>query len=327
MRRCFQAVFGEGAVHSNQYYDSSDGPGEIDCLVGGSTPIVVEVKSRALTEQGQRGLHRRLETVAADVVTKSFEQTLRARDYIVEEAGRCFADRQGGRSKQLLGNDVNDLVEIVVSLERMDPLAAYAGELADSDQPRSIWVTNLADLLMVRDILEDAAAFLHYARLRGTAARLGIRVLSESDALGAYLDDRLSSLIGLAAESQDPHGEVILGYTGTAINQFFTMSEVDVDQDKPSAGIPPVISEALRTCAGDYPAAWTTVATAVMGASPDTWRKWQRFLRRHQSEHPFLLPCGTASIVASPSLVSAEIHDEPIPLLRVPRTNHRRPRR
>ena len=42
VRRCLQDVFGEGAVHSNQHYDSSDGHGEIDCLVAGSTPIVIE---------------------------------------------------------------------------------------------------------------------------------------------------------------------------------------------------------------------------------------------------------------------------------------------
>lgn len=326
VRRCFQEVFGEGAVHHNQHYVSSDGHGEIDCLVAGSTPIVVEVKSRALTDQGQRGRHRRLRSVAKDVVTKSFEQTLRARNYIVGEAGRCFADRQAGQPRQLLSDEVNDLVEIVVTLERMDPLAAYAGELADSDQPRSTWVTNLADLLMVRDILEDAASFLHYARLRGRASKLGIRVISESDALETYLDDRLSSVIGLAEESQDQPGEVLLGYSSTEINQYFTMSEVDIDQSKPSTGVPQVISEALRTCAGDYPAAWTTIATAVMSAPPDIWRRWQRFQRRHQSEHPFLLPCGTASIVTSSSLTSAEIHDAPIPLLRLPRTSRRRHR-
>ena len=260
------------------------------------------------------------------MVTKSFEQTLRARNYIVGEAGRYFADRQAGQPRQLLSNEVNDLVEIVVTLERMDPLAAYAGELADSDQPRSTWVTNLADLLTVRDILEDAASFLHYARLRGTVSKLGIRVISESDALETYLDDRLSSVIGLAEESQDRPTEVLLGYSSTEINHFFTMSEVDIDRSKPSTGVPQVISEALRTCAGDYPTAWTTIATAVMGAPPDTWRKWQRFQRKHQSEHPFLLPCGTASIVSASSLTSAEIHDATIPLLKLPRTNRRRSR-
>lgn len=327
VRRCLQDVFGEGAVHSNQHYDSSDGHGEIDCLVAASTPIVVEVKSRALTEQGQQGRHRRLRTVAKDVVTKSFEQTFRARNYIIGEAGRYFADRQAGPPRQVLSDEVNDLVEIVVTLERMDPLAAYAGELADSGQPRNTWVTNLADLLMVRDILEDAASFLHYAHLRGTASKLGIRVLSEADALETYLDDRLTSAIGQAEESQDPPAEVLLGYNSTKINEFFTMSEAELDQDRPSTGVPQVISEALRTSAGDYSAAWVTVASAVMDAPSDTWRKWRRFRRRHRSEHPFLLPCDTASIVTASSLTSAQIHDAPIPILKLPRTSRRRQRR
>lgn len=163
--------------------------------------------------------------------------------------------------------------------------------------------------------------------MRGTVSKLGVRVLSEADALETCLDDRLTSAIGQAEKSEDPLVEVLLGYNSTKINEFFTMTEADIDQDKPSTGVPQVISEALRTCAGDYPAVWTTIATAVMGAPPDTWRKWQRFQRRHRSEHPFLLPCGTASIVSSSSLTSAEIHDVPSPVLMLPLTSRRRSRR
>ena len=323
VRRSLQAVFGEQAVLSNQHYDGSDGHGEMDCLVAGSTPTVVEIKSRALTEQGRRGRHRRVKTVANDVVVKAFEQTSRARNYIMGEGGRCLADQQGGQPRRLLNDDVTDVVEIVVTLEQMDPIATFAGRLTSSDNARRIWVTKLADLLMVRDILGDPASFLHYALARGETSKLGILVLMESDALGEYLDDRLASLISRATESRDEPTEVFLHYHSTAINQYFTMSEAGANQQKPSTGVPPAIMEALTTCSSDYSRAWTTLATAVMAAPLGTWRRWRRFVRKHKGEHPFLLPCGTASIVASASLASAELREGQTPILAMPRREAR----
>lgn len=317
--RALTSVFGQHAVFSNQHYDCGDGHGEIDCLVAGSTPIIAEVKSRTLTEQGRRGLRRRVKTVAEEVVTKSFDQTLRARDYITKEGGRTFADRQGGRQHQRLADDLADPIEIVITLERMDPLATAAGKLAGIHPARTIWVTNLADLLMVRDILGDPATFLHYARTRGTATSLGVQAFVEADALGAYLDDRLASLTGFAAENRDEFDEIRLGYNSTDVNQYFTESETGHSPEKPDTGVPNVVLEALRTCAPDYPRAWTTASTAVMAAPPETWKAWRRFLRRHSSERPFHLPCGTASLVASASQPNPELRDETIPLLVVPR--------
>lgn len=323
VHRSLQAVFGRQAVFNNQHYNGDTGPGEIDCLVVGATPTVVEIKSRMLTEQGRRGHHNRVKSVTREVIIKSFEQTSRARSYIALEGGRSFADQQGAQHQRILSDDVTDVVEIVVTLEHMDPIATHASRLARSDQAKRIWVTKLADLLMVRDILGDPASFLHYAQARGETSKLGILILMESDALGEYLHDRLSSLIGRATEPRDEPTELLLYYNSATINQFFLMSEAGLDQEKPTTGVPPAITKALTVCACDYSTAWTTLATAVMAAPIDTWKKWQRFVRRHRGEHPFLLPCGTASIVVSASLASAELRDGHTPILAMPRQEAR----
>lgn len=323
VRRSLQAVFGRQAVFGNQHYNGKKGPGEIDCLVAGATPTVVEVKSHVLTEKGRRGQHSRVERVTSDVIVESFEQTTRAHNHIALEGGRYFADQQGAQPQRILSDDVTDVVEVVVTLEHMDPIATYASRLAGSDQAKRIWVTKLADLLMVRDILGDPASFLHYAQARGETSKLGILVLMESDALGEYLYDRLSSLIGRATESRDEPTEVLLYYNSAMINQFFLMSEAGIEQEKPTTGVPPAITKALTTCTSDYSSAWATLATAVMTAPIDTWKKWHRFVRRHRGEHPFLLPCGTASIVVSASLADAELRDGYTPILAVPRQEAR----
>ena len=77
------------------------------------------------------------------------------------EGGRLFADKQGKKPRRLLGDEVADTVLIAVTLERMDPLAMVSSELAIENHPARIWVTNIADFLMVRDILDDPASFLH----------------------------------------------------------------------------------------------------------------------------------------------------------------------
>ena len=323
VRTSLESLFGKDAVFRNQHYESSDGSGEIDSLVVGFTPIVVEVKSRGLTDQGRRGLRRRVETVTEDVVGKSFQQTRRARDYIVDDGGRCFADRQRGPLVRLLNDDVTDPVEIVVTLERMDPIMAGAGKLANTVRRRNVWFTNVADFLMVRDILSDPASFLHYALTRGKVSGLGVQIFMESDALGMYLVNRLEPLISFAADSESEDREQMLGYSSTKINQFFATAEIGIDSEKPGTGVPEVLLEALRHCASDYPRPWTTAATAVMATPAKIWRSWRRFVRKHKGEHPFALPCGTAAIIASASLTNPELRNGSIPVLAISRREAR----
>ena len=318
VRTSLQAVFGEQTVFSNQHYVGNDGPGEIDTLVTGFTPIIVEVKSRGLTEQGRRGYRRRVQSVARDVVGKSFQQTHRARHYIIEEGGRRFANRQGGPMVRRLDDEVTDPVQIVVTLERMDPLATAAGKLAGTDQSRNVWVTNLADFLMVRDILSDPVSFLYYAQTRGRTSELGIHIYTESDALGRYLDDRLTPLVDRAMETAGENWETLLGYSGTEINQYFTMAETGTNPEKPGTGVPRVLMDALKNTASQDPPSWAIIATAVMATPPKKWRSWRRFVRRHKGEHPFLLPCGTAALVTSPSLAAPELRIGSTPVLAVP---------
>ncbi len=318
VRRGLERVFGEAAVFGNQHYDGMEGHGEIDCLVASASPIVTEVKSRALTEKGRRGHQRRIGTVADDVVMKSFEQTRRASNYILED-GREFAERQGAESVRLLPTDIAEVIEIVVTLERMDPLATAAGELAPDDRTARVWVTNLADFLMIRDVLDDPASFLHYARTRGETSGYGIQVFTETDALGEYLVNRLTPLIDRAVESSEDELRIVLGYSSAEINKYFMSLELGIAVEKLATGVPSIVIEALRSCASRYPEAWVSVALAVMAAPPNTWRAWRHFVRKHREERSFLLPSGNASIIVFPALAQPELRAEPTPTLVIPR--------
>ena len=126
--------------------------------------------------------------------------------------------------------------------------------------------------------------FLHYARTRATISEPGVLVYMESDALGAYLANRLGSLIDGSRQLRDDDQRLSLDYHSAVINQYFTMSELGVSVEEPSTGVPLAIRDALRTCAPDYPSTWVVIATAVMTAPLKTWQAWRHFLRRHKNE-------------------------------------------
>lgn len=310
-------VFGDKAVLSNQHYDSSKGHGEIDCIVLGNIPILVEVKSNTLSEQGRSGDQSKIKQVIKRVITKPFNQTSRAYSYILKEQGRCFADRQGQQPRKLLPDNVTDVVSIIITLERMDPFSISASGLAEEDQLKKIWVTNMPDFLMVCDILDDPASFLHYARIRQKICELNIEVYVESDALSGYLTNRLKPLIEQVEQSEERY-RTILDYNSTFINNYFTMLELGDEISKPSTGVPSILLEALRTCTSDYPYAWVIIASAIMEASSKTWRAWRNFLRKHKNEYPFVIPGTEATIIASKSITKAELVDSNTPQLLIP---------
>ncbi len=318
--RSLKDIFGDQVVHTGQHYDCSEGHGEIDSLVASSTPVVVEVKSRSLTEQGRKGLINRIRTVVRDVLDKSFEQTQRACTYLMQDGGRHFSDKQGGKPICLLPDRINSPIEIVVTMERMDPLALAAKELANDDQVKGAWVTNLPDFLMVRDILGDPASFMHYARIRGEASGMGrLRFFMESDVLETYLNDRLVTLLDEGANTEDG-GQLVLDYNSGTINSFFMFLGTDFETEKPSPCVPTPIVESLRECSSDYSETWVTVATSVMESKKDQWRAWNRFLHRHRGERVFHLPDEKAGIVVSATVIQAELRSDPIPTLVIPRS-------
>lgn len=245
-------------MHAGQHYDGEAGHGEIDCLVSGAVPVVVEVKSQSLTDAGRRGQRRRISRVADDVVAKSFDQTKRAAEYI-ESGGRAFSDREGGGEVERLPEVVESALRVVVTFERMDPLALAAAELIDADD-EPVWVTNLADLLMVADVLADPAGFLTYVEARGKAVAAGLQIYMESDALGGYLIDRLETIVAKAVSVRDDNTRVTLSYCSTAINEYFTLSEMRGDAPNPGTGVPAPIRDALSGCADGFSAAWWALA-------------------------------------------------------------------
>ncbi|MDE1674853.1 hypothetical protein [Nocardia gipuzkoensis] len=276
-------IFGKARVHAAQYYSSiAGGEGEIDVLVSAEWPLVVEAKAHSLTEAGRRGRRDRVTSRVDDMLGKALDQTDRATTYILDEGGRKFSLKQGGKLHEVLPSEVSGVTSIIVTFERMDPIATYGTAIAGSAR-RPTWVLGIGDLLVVADLLPDPAAFHHYARLRAAMADDRVIAACESDVLGSYFYDRVQPL--LTQEGGDQVLRVV-GYASGQINRYYSNCEMEIAAaEAPITGVPSDIVVALSTTVDNV--GWAECAQAVMLTEPSTWTKWKRFMRRHKGKGEF----------------------------------------
>ncbi|WP_327138897.1 hypothetical protein [Nocardia sp. NBC_01327] len=297
-----ERVFGIDSVHATQHYDPASGQhGEIDALVVSEWPLAVEAKAIALTDPGRRGAPDRVDKKIKEILGKALDQTDRALNYILDEAGRSFRRTANGRPVELLPIRIAGGTAVIVTFERIDPFA-FGGLAVSGSVNRPTWVVSLTDLLMVADILTDPASFHHYARTRAGMHAVKASVAAESDALGAYLVDRLTILHDVPAENA---ARIVIADWSEALNDFYTRQELRLDAHKPTAGVPDDIITVLSNTLEQE--GWAESVNAVMSSLPAVWKKWKKFRRRHRNGGTFAL-ADRVSLVAVADSGSAVEH-------------------
>lgn len=301
----FKKVFGAPNVYSTQHYALASGDrGEIDSLVCAEWPVVVEAKAIALTDSGRRGAPARVDKKIDEILGKALDQTDRALTYILNEGGQSFAPTMNGRPVEILPSEVAGGTAVIVTFERIDPFASGGLTVAGSVK-HPTWVVSLTDMLLVADILADPAAFHHYARTRAGMHAAGASAASESDALGAYLLDRLSILRDAPAEEAT---SILIADSSDALNDFYTRQESGLEAHKPSTGVSDEVITALANTLER--AGWAKCADAVMSARPSVWPKWKRFRRRHRLGGTFTLNDQVSLVTVSKEDSSLEQVDD-----------------
>jgi hypothetical protein len=181
----------------------------------------------------------------------------------------------------------------------MDPLGRKGPSIVDlTGYP--VWIVSIADLLMVADVLSDAPALHHYARVRAEMAVSGPAVYMESDALVAYLQDRIARVRTQSAA--EPDTTVMLGYSSAAINRYFTQLELGGEAPRPTVGVPQAVLEALSATTASGTGAWADTVDEVLAATPQTWAKVRSFRRRHRGKGTFVMSERVEIAFGSPLL-------------------------
>jgi hypothetical protein len=270
----FARTFGASRTYLNlKYQVAEDEWAETDAVVDlPAVQIAVEAKGHRLTDPGRAADPARVRTKFDELVTEPLHQSARARTALL----RGSACRQGRAQTPVRLGTPEQVLRCVVMLERVDPFtgeAAHGRKTTDEDD-RFVWIVCLADLLMVTDVLTSPTELHAYIRTRCEQTAAGSpRIITESDALGAWLRSREG------AWPAPDDAIFFLEASGEAINDYFTQLEMHnrypehVGQPTaPSTQIPLAVLASLGRLLEAGAPDWASAAEAVCAVKPERWR-------------------------------------------------------
>jgi hypothetical protein len=181
-------VFGDGNVHrSVELRKGSAIVGEIDVLATvGRKALIVQCKSKRLTELARRGDTDKLKEDFAAAIQDAYAQGLSCRELLDDPAVRAYA--QNGAEVELAIDDA--FVACVVSdhyPSLTHQVHTYLSRQADDPYPIAL---SLFDLELVCHYLNDPFGFMYYVRQRTTLAEF-FRADEEMSLLAYHLRKKL----------------------------------------------------------------------------------------------------------------------------------------
>jgi hypothetical protein len=274
----FARIFGRQRVHRGLEYQLADGTwAETDVVVDlPGIMIVCEAKARRLTPKGRSAEPDRVRTKFDELVVEPLAQAERARSAL--RSGSPF--RTKGKRPVNWSSTPDQVIRVVVSLDRVDPFAMELPDLAA--EQRDVWFVSLADFLSVVGLVDDPAALLAYIINRiDQNVHAAPRIYMESDALGAWFDRRE----GAWDVAEDEHAS--LEYESDAINDFYTTQDMHdrhpdriAGPDPISLGIPEDVTAFLADLLDAGDSDWAAAAQAVFGVKPGEWSVVVQDLKR-----------------------------------------------
>jgi hypothetical protein len=277
-----EEVFGREYVFRNVTYPDTESDAESDTIVAlPGVVLLVETKGGRFSAPGRRAAPLRVEKHAKELVEAAADQNQRTANVIAND--KPMRDK-GGRIVPTQPTDA--VVPIIVTLDRVDPFSTFLGQPRDGAQEERNWVLNLADLVMLADVLSSPEEFVGYAMKRLQMVRDHVRVFVEADCLGNWCEDRTARV----TELSDSFGRSIrmVSETAEGMNDYFTQETIDaIDPEagrqrrrvlKPSAGIPTQVLDALRAERASGSRQWPALVDHVAHVAPKAWRPVERLL-------------------------------------------------
>jgi hypothetical protein len=282
-------VFGHDNVHRSVTYPDTESDAEADVLVTlpGAT-LVVECKGGRFSREGRRAAPRRVERHINDLANKANDQNTRT----IAAIKNAKPFKSDNKLPLDLDRDATTY-PITVTLERIDPFSAFLSPSRRVGDSEKSWILSLYDLVLLADVLESPSDFMAYVHKRRQLLNEGARVWVEADALGAWCEDRLTSM----TKMPDPiAGKTvsIVSQTSAWMNDYYTVEALDFagaldDEDddysrgprgktKPNTQIPIPCLAALDDMAGDGDPDWLPVTLRALTVTPRGWRPLARLL-------------------------------------------------
>lgn len=269
-------VFGQDRLYLNVTYPDAKSDAEADivvCLPG--VNLIVECKGGRITAAARRGAPKRVEKHAGEMITKAADQNLRAAEAI--RAGLPLKDSRG-RVLPVRRDDLN--LTVICTFDRIDPFNTYLGRPKNGNLQDRSWTVTPADLLLIADVLPGPSEFFAYVRRRVEMVRADShRVIVEADALGAWCEDRFSSV-----KPTVPGGFSLIDKTSDTVNDYFAFEAAAPEYTagehipRPHAGVPEAILNALGHLLAANDHDWMERTKQTFGIRPADWRIFNRRL-------------------------------------------------
>jgi len=156
--------------------------------------FIIQCKSKKLRLESQ--IEGKLNSFREDVkkgIKESFEQALRARDYLNKNHLSTIKTVNGDILIDM--SQVSDIFLVTISLGRylMASVAELDSEINIFNSKEYPWAIPLFDLDSITEIIDDPATFIHYAKRRIDIEHIDLRffVSDELDLLGFYIEHGL----------------------------------------------------------------------------------------------------------------------------------------
>jgi hypothetical protein len=197
------SVFGEANVFRDVkvYRNKKDLISDIDVLVvAGNKAIVLQSKSKKLTELSKRGDDKKLRQDFNEAIQKAYEQGLACRSAILDRRNTLFADG-GGELK--LSESIDDVYIICLTTDHYPAMVHQTDVYLKKDSKDPFPLTmSIFDLDVLAFYLKDPFDFLYYLRQRVNLSTY-YKASSEVVFLACHLKQKLFPRPGIDYEALD----------------------------------------------------------------------------------------------------------------------------
>lgn len=263
------------------FYDFAGRHYELDGLLMFDQYIfLIEGKAGIASQAGRRGATKSIVSDLKDLVRDPRDQASRASEFIRSQVAPVFSLKDGTK----VPIDKATSSEIVTLSITLDDMGIFTSELAEIQElgvlPKGelAWAIYLPDLMIVTEILQNPAQFLHYVGWRRSLFESkGVRCKDEVNWLGIYLKEGPEKL----APPADFQFLTFSTYT-TDIDEYFLfkMGQRSKPAARPVQWMPKEMSAIIAQLEDSNTWGYTRATNALLDLTYSERKKLGRVLRR-----------------------------------------------
>ena len=297
VQRLFREAFPDWEVYPSVVWDAADGTGSVErdlLVLCDSFAVVVEAKSRSMSDPARRGAPERAEAEAKRVIQKAATQASSLAQHLENADGQVALRTTEGDPLRIDASGIHFGLPLAITLDLFSPLTdnwarLRSAEVVLEDTP-PVPVLSLPELEMAFELLEEPHEKLHYLLRRTELARAGCVDSGEAGLLGYYLQ---SGFCMGDLESVDARVATI-GYERT-LDPYFLSKQYGVERTKPRRQLSRWWEDILTCIAQRRMPRWAELACLLLDVPHQEQERLQEQVQTLLLDPPLLPPHGEAA--------------------------------